>query len=213
MRKQRGRVFINLGLLLVAAALFLTLYNVTQDRRAQRTAGAAVAALKEAAAQKSSSGSAGLPQLDTTPDFVRYPEMEMPVETVAGQDYIGTLEIPAIRRTLPVISQWSYPSLYEAPCRYTGSAYSGDLVIAAHNYSSQFASLRRLQTGDEVRFTDVDGNVFVYAVVLTETLAPTAVEEMTAGEYGLTLFTCTYGGSYRITVRCDLAETIVASGK
>ena len=34
----------------------------------------------------------------------------------------------------------------------------------------------------------------------------TAVEEMTAGEYDLTLFTCTYGGQSRVTVRCDREE-------
>ena len=31
----------------------------------------------------------------------------------------------------------------------------------------------------------------------------TAVEDMISGEYDLTLFTCTYGGENRVTVRCD----------
>ena len=50
---------------------------------------------------------------------------------------IGILEIPALDLNL-VISSWSYSSLRLAPCRYSGSAYKGDLVIAAHNYQSHF---------------------------------------------------------------------------
>ena len=40
-------------------------------------------------------------------------------------------------------------------------------------------------------------------MVALEILQPTAVEEMTAGEFDLTLFTCTYGGKSRVTVRYD----------
>ena len=38
--------------------------------------------------------------------------------------------------------------------------------------------------------------------VQVETLAPTAVDEMTGGDWDLTLFTCTYSGQARVTVRC-----------
>ena len=52
-------------------------------------------------------------------------------------------------------------------------------------------------------FTDLDGMRYCYQVVKVETLEPTAVEEMSAGKYDLTLFTCTYGGASRVTVRCE----------
>ena len=52
----------------------------------------------------------------------------------------------------------------------------------------------------------MDGNVFRYEVVELETLMPTAIEEMTSGDWDLTLFTCTIGGGSRVTVRCELAE-------
>ncbi|HIX11183.1 MAG TPA: sortase, partial [Candidatus Agathobaculum pullistercoris] len=61
----------------------------------------------------------------------------------------------------------------------------------------------RLNTGDTVTFTDVDGNQFTYAVSLIEDLPGTAIEEMQAGEWDLTLFTCTLGGRSRVTVRCE----------
>lgn len=49
----------------------------------------------------------------------------------------------------------------------------------------------------------MDGAVWQYAVDTVEILAPTDVEDMTSNDYDLTLFTCTYGGSSRITVRCN----------
>ena len=104
------------------------------------------------------------------------------------------------------MSDWDYTRLKIAPCRYSGSTKSDDLVIAAHNYTRHFRSLKRLPIGAEVTFTDMDGVVSVYEVVATDILAPTDVAEMTAGDYDLTLFTCTYGNRSRVTVRCERAE-------
>ena len=129
--------------------------------------------------------------------------MEMPVTEMDGIGYIGTLRIPALELELPVISEWSYPNLKIAPCRYVGSAYLNTLVIAAHNYQSHFGTLKNLSEGDAVTFTDMDGNLFCYEVTALETLPPTAIAEMTASDYDLTLFTCTLGGANRVTVRCD----------
>lgn len=106
-------------------------------------------------------------------------------------------------RELPVISSWDYPGLRIVPCRYTGSAYTDDLVIAAHNYASHFGRLRELSQGDSIRFTDTDGNVFDYVVSELEILEPYAVSQMTEGDWDLTLFTCTPGGQYRVTLRCN----------
>lgn len=141
------------------------------------------------------------------PDYILNPEMDMPEEEVDGQEYIGVLKIPVLSLELPIISEWSYPSLRIAPCRYAGSAYLNNMVIAAHNYYSHFGYLKNLSQGDEITFTDMDGNFFRYEVAALETLSPFAIEEMTSGDWDLTLFTCTVGGQYRVTVRCVLAET------
>ena len=108
--------------------------------------------------------------------------------------------------SLPIISEWSYDALQTAPCRYSGSAYLDNLVIAGHNYRSHFASLPQLQPGDTVTFTDMDGNVFSYAVSSLETLSSYAISDMTSGDWDLTLFTCTVGGQSRLAIRCDQAE-------
>lgn len=89
-----------------------------------------------------------------------------------------------------------------APCRYTGSAYLDNLILAAHNYSTHFGRLGELTKGDAVIFTDTVGNQFFYQVDEITRLEGTAVEEMEAGEWDLTLFTCTLDSRSRITVRC-----------
>ena len=147
------------------------------------------------------------------PPFVQYPEMEMPTREIDGQTYIGMVEVPALELSLPVISEWTYPRIKKAPCRYVGSVYSKDMVICGHNYDRHFGRLKELAVGDEVRFTDMDGNVFFYSVCGTEQLGKYAVEDMLAGEWDLTLFTCTKGGRMRVTVRCKLERYAVGEGQ
>ncbi|MCI7736214.1 MAG: sortase [Clostridiales bacterium] len=144
------------------------------------------------------------------PAFVLYPDMEMPTESVDGQVYIGVVEVPSLELSLPVISEWSYPRLKKAPCRFVGSVYSRDIVICGHNYERHFGRLKELSIGDEVRFTDVEGNVFFYSVCAMEQLEKKAVEEMMTGDWDLTLFTCTKGGLNRVTVRCKLERYTAA---
>ena len=142
------------------------------------------------------------PDEQVIPDYQLNPDMEMPKVKIQGNDYIGTLDIPALGLSLPVMGEWSYPKLKVAPCRYSGSAYQGEFVIAAHNYSRHFGRLNQLQAGDQVNFTDIDGNTFEYEAVEIQELEPTAIEEMTDSGWDLSLFTCTLGGQTRLTVRC-----------
>lgn len=196
---------ITTGLLLIAAALSLTLYNMYDDVRAQQAASQVVQDLEVhilSAVTPAAGTEEQAEQAQTKPTF----PAEMPVEHFNGQDYIGTLEVPRYDLILPIISQWSYPRLKLAPCRYTGSAYTDDLIVSAHNYRSHFGLIVELEEGDQVMFTDLAGNTFEYRVVLQETLEATDISEMQAGDWDLTLFTCTIGGKYRVTVRCDRIE-------
>lgn len=133
---------------------------------------------------------------------------EAPVETVEidGNRYIGFLTIPALSLELPVMENWDYDLLKIAPCRYSGTLKDGDLVIAAHNYKRHFGRLSELSVGSEVLFTDAAGSSTKFTVAELEILQPEDVEYMTAGEYELTLFTCTYGGSTRFAARCVRAD-------
>lgn len=192
----KGTTLSATGLLFLAAALLLCMYNLWDAHRA--------ACISQQAAEQ---------VREIIPDTVGRmlsSDTEMPVETIDGVDYIGLLRIPALELELPVIQEWSYANLKMAPCRYSGSIYSGDLIVAAHNYPSHFGNLKNLSEGDSVSFLDMNGNVFSYHVIKQEILEPTDLEKMESGDWGLTLFTCTVGGQSRITVRCKLVESLPA---
>ena len=203
---RKGSVFTVLGLMLIVAALGLSGYNLWDASRADAEADAALEQLLPQISEPVAMPENVSDPEAEFPDYVLNPEMDMPVQTIVERDYIGVLSIPSLGRELPIISDWSYPDLKVSPCRYSGSVYQNDLVIAAHNYRNHFGRLRDLRLGDAVTFTDLDGNVFRYEVAEIETLQPTAVKEMTSGDWDLTLFTCTVGGAARVTVRCALAE-------
>ena len=199
--KRKGSVLIFTGLLLIAAALFITAFNLREEAAA-RTASVRAADRLEALIPAHTPRPAAVSGA-VLPENVPETDMEMPVKTVDGVDYIGVIAVPSLSLELPVASEWSYERLKTSPCRYSGSVYSGDMVLCAHNYSSHFGQIKTLKPGDAVVFTDVDGNVYNYEVAELETLQPAAVDEMKSGEWDLTLFTCTIGGQTRVTVRCD----------
>ena len=194
---NKGLAFFLIAAICFVLAFGLCGYNLYENYRAEQLSQSALEAIHQAVS-KTESVSGELP------DYQIHPTMDMPTVTVDGLDYIGVLSIPSRNLELPVASEWSYPNLKKAPCRYKGSAYTNNLILAAHNYSSHFGDLKNLPIGERVMFTDVDGNLFTYVVVEQEVLQPTAIEQMQSGEWDLTLFTCTLGGSYRVTVRLEL---------
>lgn len=203
---------------MVLAAVLLTSLNFSEDRQAGEAAGNALEQLllaerdardaqrRAANEEGQSSPESGGQTLDPVylEENTAIPEGDMPVVDIDGYGYIGVLQVPALDLTLPVISDWSYPALETAPCRYEGSAYDGNLVLAGHNFASHFGNLDQLEIGNEIRFVDTSGNTFTYAVAETEVLDATAIEEMVSGGWDLTLFTCTLSGTTRFTVRCAL---------
>ena len=202
-KNQIGKIFTITGLLLFAAALALSVYNLWDGYRAEQSREKLLEEYRDNISDKGEKTEESDGQI---PDYQLNPEMEMPeitLEDLDGAACIGVLEIPKIDLKLPVLSEWSYPLLKKAPCRYSGSAYLDNLVIAAHNYRTHFGKLKELETGDEVIFTDAAGNQFEYKVAAVEALTPQSVEDMTSGEWALSLFTCTLDGKNRVTVRCE----------
>ena len=198
MRNKIGRGFILAGSILLMGALALLLYNQAEAARADKHVSALVPQLTQAM---------GNPRATPEPDGSRIiPVSTMKEVIIDGNSYIGILSIPALDLELPVMSDWSYPQLKIAPCRYHGSVWEDNLVLMAHNYKKHFGRLSELREGDAVVFTDVDGAAAEYVVVGQDVLMPNAIEEMIAGEYDLTLFTCTYGGKSRETVYLDRSD-------
>lgn len=186
------------GVALVLAALSLFFWNWREDQNSGRSAEYILSKMIEQLENDKKTP-------NDSKDSTAYPDPYNPEMTevwIDGYAYIGYLTIPVLDLELPVMSEWDYTRLKLSPCRYSGSTKTDDLVIAAHNYSNHFGILSELSAEDKVYFTDMDGKKHSYAVQAIEVLSSDAVEEMTSGEFDLTLFTCTYGGQSRIVVRC-----------
>ena len=192
---KRGTLWIRLGLLLLAAALLLSGYNMLDSHQAGETSRQVIERMYEATESLAET------QAPAIPEYLLEEDREMPEQTIDDRDYIGVLNIPALELELPVISHWDYPALKVAPCRYSGSLYQNDLIICAHNFASHFGNLKKLRVGDTLLFTDMAKNTFTYKMVARETIQPNDFEAMEAGDWDLTLFTCTVGGQSRVAVR------------
>ncbi len=219
MKLKKGTVLIAIGLMFILAAVCLVGHNIYREQKAEDLSRKVTDELSEIVRtfedetdietdeENTSEDKVSSEKNETEiPDYILNPKIEMPTVSIDGNLYIGILKIPSLNLELPVMSEWSYPGLNISPCRYQGSAYTENMVIAAHNYVSHFASLQYIEEGSEVTFTDVEGNTFYYTVAFREILEATAVEDMTSGEFPLTLFTCNNAGFARITVRCESAE-------
>ena len=192
MKNKKGTWLIILGLLLVIIALAIVGNNVYKELYANKSSINAIDQLVEF-----------IPTENSIPNYILEPNMDMPVIEVDGWNYIGIINIESLNVTLPVIEEWSDEASYISPCRYYGSAYKDNMIIAAHNFSSHFGKISNLTNEDRIVFTDTQGNSFTYVPVSLEVLKGTDVESMINNECDLTLFTCTIGGQNRVTVRCE----------
>ncbi len=234
-RKRRiGTVLLVLGFLAAAAALILTASNYRDDIEAGKSALADLHKMEEMLGidadgdgligstpiedyykahgmDASERSTVRQEDVKNAPVYELHPDMTMPTVDADGHTYVGFLEIPAIRRILPVMDAWSYPNLKIAPCRFVGTVYAHDMIVCAHNYDRHFGLIKTLEEGDKVFFTDVYGDRFSYEVSEVTILQPTDVDEMKdPDDWDLTLFTCTIGGATRVTVRCVMTGSEAA---
>ena len=209
MNKKHGLFCVVLGTLLLIAAVSLVLYNKNENEKSGEAAQSVLAELAEV-----------IPPIPPTEPVTEKPTAadilaEYDIETVteakveptisiAERGYIGIVAIPALELELPVMSEWSYPNLNIAPCRYKGSVAEGDIIIAAHNYWSHFGRLSELGGGEIFTFTEADGRIHKYEITEIIQLDGRDIDGMdfgSADSWDMTLFTCTLGGQNRVTVR------------
>lgn len=201
-----------LGLLLMAGSMGLLILNRQEAEQAQQASADLMPQLEQAIEENLASRENEPPQetepiIPGTPLEMLDPELlKMTEVEIDGHSYIGYLSIPSLGLELPVMADWDYGKLKIAPCRMCGTIKEENLVIMAHNYRNHFGTLNQLNPGDEVVFVDMDNVTTLYEVVATDVVIPTAVEEVTSGDFDLTLFTCTYGGRTRVVVYCDTVE-------
>lgn len=210
--RKKGSVSIAMGLLLLAAALLLTVYNLWDARRADIAAQAAVQELKtmisDPTEQTAEPTIGEEPPAETQPAPLSAPaaipeSREMPTLELNGYRYIGFVDVASLELSLPVMEQWDYDRLQISPCRFAGNVYEDNMVLCSHNYAQHFQALKYAPIGTELTFTDAEGTVFRYAVSSFETLGPNDVELLVNGDWDLTLFTCNTSGQTRCAIRCD----------
>lgn len=207
MRRKVGTLFMLLGAALIIGALSLFLMNQHEDRMAGESSQEMLFQIQQEIARNQQRGPTEPNLLDNIPVEMLDPEdLVMTERIINGYPCIGYISIPDLLLQLPVITDWNGKKLQTAPCRFSGTLRGEDLVIMAHSYDSHFGRLHTLTEGSEIQFTDMDGNVWNYEVAVMDVLDAYAVEEMTAGEYDLTLFTCTTDHHHRVTVRCNRIE-------
>lgn len=123
--------------------------------------------------------------------------------TIKGHNYIGTITIPSLNISLPVLDTWNDNNLKIAPSLYYGSSID-KIIICAHSYKTHFKNIGKLKQNDYIIFKTIDDNEFIYKVEEVEILSQTDVDKMINNNFNLTLYTCTKDGTKRITVRCNL---------
>lgn len=175
------------------------------DRLAGETSEALLAELELRWSAPAADAAAEAPE--TAPDSDSDPaEVSADAAVELGEySLLGVLRIPELGLALPVMSEWSYPLLTAAPCRYSGSLAGGDLVILGHSYRSHFRGLWSIEPGAAVELTDAAGAVHRYTVAAVETVSGSDAAALQS-DWPLTLFTCTADSAHRVLVRCEYAE-------
>jgi sortase A len=191
MKKTIGIICIIAGI----AMIFLSIYLIGKNYYVEYNAGKSIDNVIPKLEEKIGSADVGTDTLADVEETI-----------VDGHVYIGIIKVPSQNLELPIIKEWNYDNLEIAPCRFTGSYKSKDLVIAGHNYKRHFSKLKNLQKGDEIIFVAANGKDYIYRVSLVEVLEPKQVEYLInkekENEWDLSLFTCTKSGDGRYVVRC-----------
>ncbi len=187
------------GTALMLAAVLLFCINIYRENRAGQESERIVHMIEQ-----DIHGRAAEDPADTEPqETYKTDETEKEEIVIDGESYAGIIEIPSLGLKLPVMKELDYKKLDTAPCVYSGSVYTGDIIIAAHNFRTHFGRLKELESGEGIRFTDCEGETFDFSVTSSELIDGEAADVMESGDdWDMTLFTCTYSGKARIALRC-----------
>ena len=170
------------GVLLILAALWLTLSNIHTDNAAGAQNTILLTRIADSVPEREEvpegNGWSVLPRLKLVNDPA------MPTVEIEGNPYIGVLAIPSLGLELSVMDTCDDETVDTAPGRFAGTAYENGFVIGGHNYVSHLGKIDRLREGDTVIFTDLEGNAFTYKVVGTEILEGWEADELRSDEQG-----------------------------
>lgn len=128
----------------------------------------------------------------------------MAVLPLDGTDFVGILEMPRYGSALPVGDDWGKSSKY--PCRLSGSVYDGSLQIGTTSQMGQYDFYREISVGDEIFFTDMEGNRYAYAATDIRYEKHADQAALKRKEASLTLFVKNEYAFEYIVIFCDTAH-------
>ena len=150
MKSKIGILCIVLGAVLLVGALGLVLFNLQQDTAARNAAMDILSRLVEQIRGNTPDEPADvIPDLElqVPPELLTDEDKKMTEVEIDGYAYIGYLSVPTLDLELPIMSSWSYELLEVAPCRYSGSVLTENMILMGHNYTSHFMPLHDVKIG------------------------------------------------------------------
>lgn len=152
-------------------------------------------------------------QLQNTPGGNSSSSTSGNVQTYKGYTVIGTIEIPKINLSYPILKTAGPTELdISVGMLYgVGPNKVGNTLIIGHNYRNGqfFANNKNLSIGDKIYITDLSGQRLSYTIYdkfETKTEETEHITRNTNGAREITLQTCTDDGSLRLIIlaKCDL---------
>ena len=132
--------------------------------------------------------------------------------TYKGYGVLGTMEIPATNFKYPVLDKVTKSSIETSVAFLYGVGLNqpGNSVIIGHNYRNNlfFSNNKKLNVGDKIYITDLDGNKVTYTIYNKFETTPedtSFYQRDTAGIPEVTLSTCTDDSSARLII-CAKAD-------
>lgn len=129
------------------------------------------------------------------------------VKMYKGFPMVGTIEIPAINLSYPVLQDASSKAIEVAVGIYDGPGLNqvGNTTIAGHNYrdGNFFSNNKKLVEGDKIYITDETGRKITYVIYKTYTTTPedsSYLDRDTEGRREISLTTCTDDTQSRLII-------------
>lgn len=134
--------------------------------------------------------------------------------TLGSQQIIGILNIKTLNLEYAIVEGTKSSNIRVAVGHIESTAPiggDGNCVIAGHRggqYGEFFKNIHKLQAGDLVTVTGLDGKEYTYSVYEQVVVKPKdwSVTEMVVGQKTLTLLSCENSGTRRLAVKCRMVE-------
>lgn len=137
----------------------------------------------------------------------KHSEQEVELE-YEGYKVVGIIRIPKIEIEYPIIEKTNEQTMKVSITKFWGKDVNdkGNYTVAGHNNmdGTMFGKTKRLEIGDTIEMTDLNGNTIEYNIFskyVTEPNDVSCVNSIEKDSREITLITCTNGRSNRLIIK------------